>query len=207
MVQWKTSLVIKALFWPIFFAVLMIIVYVSEMKGYYHGLILGIYPREAKFLYTLFTSPLSHGDMSHLGGNLFAFIPLAFFLFFLYQKHGLKTFFILWLLSGFLVWIFARPVIHIGASGLIYAMQSFMLMAGVIKRRADMMAVAGLCVILFGTGFYFGMLPLQSGVSWESHLLGFISGIICAFALKNWGPKSKKRKKHESSEDEYAIFE
>ncbi len=207
MVQWKSSTALKSLFWPITLAFLMVIVFISEQLHLYNQIILGIYPRNVKYLYGIITAPFSHGDVSHILGNLFAFIPLSFFLFYLYKKDAGKILTVLWLLTGFLVWIFGRSVIHIGASGLVYGLQGFLLISGFLKWRADMMAIAALCIILFGTGFYFGMLPFQEGVSWESHLMGFIAGIILSFVFINDGPARKRKILQSLEEDEYAQFD
>lgn len=207
MVQWFDKNSIKAIYYPAFFSALMVMFFTLDKLHVISDMSFVLFPRSPKYLYGIITSPFGHGDFMHLFGNLFAFLPLSYLLFFLYKKDAKLIFASLWLLTGFLVWIFARPVFHIGASGVVYAIQAFILFSGFLKGRADMMAIAALCIILFGTGFYFGMLPVQEGISWESHLLGFISGTVLAFVFLKKGPKNKRKSKAELQEDLYQQFD
>lgn len=46
-------------------------------------------------------------------------------------------------------------------------------------------------VFLYG-GMVWGILPIIKGVSWESHLLGSLAGIITAYNFRKEGPQAKK---------------
>jgi len=200
----KSSL--KALYYPALLSMLMIVSFILDKLKVLSDMNFVLFPRNPKYLYGIITSPFGHGDFMHLFGNLFAFLPLSYLLFYLYKRDAKLILASLWILTGFLVWVFARPVFHIGASGVVYALQAFILLSGFLKGRADMMAIAGLCIILFGTGFYFGMLPVQEEISWESHLMGFVSGIFLAFVFLKKGPKNKRKAKREI-EDFYSQFD
>jgi|GEM_PF-2276630 membrane associated rhomboid family serine protease len=198
---------LKPLFYPALLSALMILFFILVRINVLSDISFVLFPRSPKYIYGIITSPFGHGDFMHLFGNLFAFLPLSYLLFYLYKKDAKLVFVSLWIVTGFLVWVFARPVFHIGASGVVYALQAFILCSGILKGRADMMAIAGLCIILFGTGFYFGMLPVQEGISWESHLLGFLAGIGLSFVFLNKGPKNKRKSKRAEHHDLYHQFD
>jgi len=40
-------------------------------------------------------------------------------------------------------------------------------------------------VTILYSGYFLGILPNQEGISWESHLIGGIVGILVAFLFKN----------------------
>jgi membrane associated rhomboid family serine protease len=87
------------------------------------------------------------------------------------------------LLGGALVWLFARPGDHIGASGWIFGLWSLVIALAWFDRSPRNIAIA-LAVVFFYGGMVFGVLPTQ-GVSFESHLFGAIAGVFAAFTLSN----------------------
>ena len=80
------------------------------------------------------------------------------------------------LLSGALVWIFAREAYHVGASGLVFGYFGVILARAVIERSITATAIAIITVMAYG-GLLWGILPLRSYVSFESHLFGLIAGV------------------------------
>jgi membrane associated rhomboid family serine protease len=83
------------------------------------------------------------------------------------------------LLSGVLVWLFARGVLHVGASGLVFGYFGALLARAYFERGFISIAVACLTMILYG-GILWGLLPLRSYISFEGHLFGLIAGIAVA---------------------------
>ncbi len=88
------------------------------------------------------------------------------------------------LLGGGLLWCFGRSsAIHVGASGLIYSMIAFLIIAGLLEKRFVSLAIAILVGFLYGTTLIFGIIPaFQGRVSWDGHLFGAIAGIMVAYA-------------------------
>lgn len=80
------------------------------------------------------------------------------------------------------MWFFGRSANHIGMSGVIYGLFGYLLVAGFISREFKLFMISGLVAFMYG-GLIFGVLPTMPGVSFESHLFGFIIGIIMAFIL------------------------
>ena len=89
-----------------------------------------------------------------------------------------------------MVWLFARPVYHIGASGIIYGLLGFLFFSGIFKRDNRSIALSLLITFIYG-GLIWGILPGMKGISWESHLFGGISGIVTAFIFRKEDPYIK----------------
>ncbi len=145
----------------------------------------GIYPRKAEGLTGIIFAPFIHGDFNHLISNSFPFFILSGSLFYFYRDYAFKILFFLCLMTGILIWLLARPVYHIGASGIVYGLASFLIFSGLITRNRALTALSFIIIFLYG-GLLWGMFPGQKGISWESHLFGGISGFLAAlwFARK-----------------------
>ena len=85
-----------------------------------------------------------------------------------------------YLFTNLLVWIFARPSFHIGASGLVYALAFFLIFLGIFRKDGRSLFITIVITLMYG-GIIYGVVPQENGVSWESHLLGAIVGIYFAF--------------------------
>ena len=89
----------------------------------------------------------------------------------------------IYLLTGIAVWVGARSVFHIGASGVVYGLMTFVLGNGLFRRNIKSIVLA-LSVFIFYSGMLVGVLPNQEGISWESHLFGALVGLFVAFFYK-----------------------
>lgn len=89
----------------------------------------------------------------------------------------------IYLLTGLSVWIFGRRVFHIGASGVVYGLVAFVFWMGIFRRSLKSIILALIVTVLY-SGYFFGILPNQEGISWESHLLGGLVGIFTAYWFK-----------------------
>jgi hypothetical protein len=110
---------------------------------------------------------------------------------FFYRKVALPSYIVIQLFTGFAVWIFARPSYHIGASGVVYGLVSFVFWSGVFRRNIKSIVLALIIVVMY-SGYFYGILPNKEGVSWESHLFGGIVGIFTAFLFKNIQEEDEK---------------
>lgn len=143
----------------------------------------GVISRTVYGLKGIITAPLVHGSWTHLISNTIPLLVLMAMTFFFYRKVAARAFWIIYFLTGIFVWLFARQVSHIGASGVVYGLVAFLFWNGIFRRSARSILLS-LAVLLFYSGMFAGVLPDQEGVSWESHLLGSISGVIAAFWFK-----------------------
>lgn len=148
---------------------------------------LGIQPRSFSGLIGIFTAPLIHSDFKHLINNTITIFILIAGLVYFYRDLWYKILSLSWFLSGMMVWIAARPSYHIGCSGIIYAIASFIFFSGVFRKNINLMALSLLVVFLYG-GLVWGVLPIFSQISWEYHLFGGITGAMLAFVYRNQGP-------------------
>jgi len=149
----------------------------------------GIYPLTAKGLPGIVFSPFIHANFTHLFNNSLPFFFLSVALFYFYSEVALKVFTLTFFLTGFLVWIAGREAWHIGASGLVYGLASFLFFSGIIRRYFRLIALSLLIVFLYGS-MVWGMFPdLYKNVSWESHMLGFFSGVLLSVWFRNDGPQ------------------
>jgi membrane associated rhomboid family serine protease len=147
----------------------------------------GLHPRHIDGLIGILAAPFIHGDLNHLASNsLPAFLLMAGIIYF-YRGISYQVLLIIWIATGMSVWLFGRANFHIGASGMVYGMASFMAISGMLRGDNRLLAVSFLTIFLYG-GMVWGVLPLFRHISWESHLCGAITGIVCAVAYRGQGP-------------------
>jgi membrane associated rhomboid family serine protease len=150
---------------------------------------LGIYPLKVEGLSGILLSPFLHYDYKHLLSNSIPVLVLGTGIFYFYSEVALKVTFWIYLLTGFSVWLAGRDAWHIGASGLVYGFASFLFFSGIIRKYFRLVALSLLVVFLYGS-MVWGMIPdFYQNVSWESHMMGFVSGIIMAIWFRNKGPR------------------
>ena len=101
---------------------------------------------------------------------------------------------------GIAVWLFGRPSLHLGASGLVYGLVGYIFVAGVIRRDRRAIAAALLVSFLYGA-LVWGGFPLKVGVSWETHLAGAAIGVALAFAFRARDVPPRKRYSWEDEAD------
>lgn len=149
-----------------------------------------IFPRDFSSIGYIFSAPFLHANLSHFFSNI---ITLAIFAFLVMQFSGkrnnsprtnalrfVKLTLLIIFSTGLLVWIFARPAYHLGASGLLYGYFGYLIFAGWLQKRISLLLLSILVGFLYG-GIIWGVLPTQSYISWESHLFGFLSGLFVAW--------------------------
>ena len=181
----------------IFPAMLLFVLWVIEIieqVGGFHFSWLGVYPRKWEGLVGIITSPLIHSDFSHLTANSVPLLILGSALFYFYRDVAFRVLLLIWLLTGIWVWFGARPAYHIGASGVVYGLSTFIFVSGLIRRHTGLMAMALVVIFLYGS-LIWGIFPEffpEENISWESHLFGIISGVVLAFFFRREGPQRRK---------------
>ena len=143
----------------------------------------GIMSRRIWGLRGIVTGPLVHGSWKHLISNSVPLFVLTFMSLYFYRKVALQAFWLIYFLTGTAVWLFARPVSHIGASGVVYGLVAFLFWNGIFRRSLRSIILAAVVMLLY-SGMFLGVLPDQEGISWESHLLGSLVGIFVAYLFK-----------------------
>ena len=154
----------------------------------------GLYPLQVKGIPGIFTSPFLHADVAHLFANSIPLLILGSFLFYFYRDIAWMILFLTYVITGIWVWVFARGgTEHIGASGVIYGLASFLFFSGMIRRETGLLVITMLVAFLYG-GLIWGVFPQlfpNQPISWESHLMGLLAGLVLALYYRKQGPQRK----------------
>jgi len=197
---------LKAFTNPFIFGCAMWLVYLVQVVTRVDFHELGILPRTAEGLVGILTSPFVHSDLNHITSNTIPFLVVGTVLFYFYNTIAWRVLSMIYLFTGFWVWMAARPNYHIGASGLIYGLVCFMFFSGMIRKDRRLLAISLLVTFLYGS-LVWGILPVDQSVSWESHLFGSAAGIFAAFYFRKEGPEKEKYswELEEETEEETAV--
>ncbi|WP_458627537.1 rhomboid family intramembrane serine protease [Winogradskyella sp. PC D3.3] len=143
----------------------------------------GIRPQKLEGLLGIVTSPFLHGDINHIYNNSIPLFVLSVALFYFYNKIAWKVIGFGILFSGFLTWLIASSGNHIGASGLVYVLVSFMFFKGIFAKHYRLIALSLVVIFLYGSMIWY-VFPIKSGMSWEGHLSGLITGLVFSLIFR-----------------------
>ena len=161
----------------------------------------GVRPRQWAGLPGILLAPLLHGGFGHLIANSLPLLILGTGMLHLYPNSALKVIPAVYLGPGVAVWLFARASVHVGASGLVYGLVSYIFAAGLIRRDKRAIAASLLVCFLYGASVW-GVLPIMPGVSWETHLAAALIGLMLAIALRHLDIPPRKRYAWEDETDD-----
>ncbi|MEO8304544.1 MAG: rhomboid family intramembrane serine protease [Betaproteobacteria bacterium] len=161
---------------------------------------LGVRPREWSGLLGVLVAPLMHGGFEHLLANTPPLVVLGATMLYLYPQSSTRVLPAVYVGPGIAVWLFGRSSLHLGASGLVYGLASYILIAGVIRRDRRAIAASLLVCFMYGT-LVWGVFPIQSGVSWETHLAAAVIGVAMAIALRRLDIPPRRRYTWEDEDD------
>ena len=165
---------------PTFFMVLCWMMFAAERLLDVSFSQYGLMPREISHWFGVFTMPFLHASLSHIFSNSVSFIVLGTMLFYFYPEKALRVFLISYFFTGILTWLIGIGGIHIGASGMIYAFAAYIFTVGARSGNIQNMALSLIVVFLYGS-MVWGLYPQNTGISWEGHLAGAVTGLVCAF--------------------------
>lgn len=152
----------------------------------------GLRPRDFSGLVGVISVPLLHGNIPHLVSNsvpLFVALTASLYL---YPNSSLRALPLIYLGSSLVAWTFARPNIHVGASGFVYGLLAFVFLGGLL--RADLRSIGTSLMIWFVYGsMVWGVLPGGRNYSWELHLAGAGMGVVAAILFRRWDRAPEKR--------------
>lgn len=141
--------------------------------------IFGIVPRALDIgsIVGIFASWTMHDNVPHLLGNTVVLMQILF-LFGLFENNAYRTIVKLIISSGIMTWLFGSPLsIHIGASGLCFAMLGFMIGGAIFARCWGYL----LACLVMGAGFWLtikqGLMP-QQNISFAGHFGGLCAGLF-----------------------------
>lgn len=175
---------------PLYFVLFLWMVYWFEITFQISLNKYGILPRDFVGLRGIIFSPFIHSGVAHLYHNS---IPLFLFLVclgYFYRDLSWKIIFYGMILVGLMTWVIGRKSYHIGASGMIYMLFSFILFSGIFRKYYRLIAVSLTIIFLYGSMVWY-ILPIKEEVSWEGHLSGFVVGLIFAWIFRKQGPQKQ----------------
>ena len=161
---------------PVFFVLFLWIVYWIQIRFDFDFYQNGIYPRDFSGLQGVLFSPFIHENIGHLYNNSIPMLVLLAALQFFYPKQTSTVIAYGILFSGLITWIIGRPNYHIGASGLIYVLVSFIFFKGIQTRYYRLVALSLSVILLYGGMIWYVFPDVDASISWEGHLAGFITG-------------------------------
>lgn len=169
--------------YPIFFVLLIWLVFWFEIRFGFDFNHFGVRPRTITGLRGILFSPFIHSDIKHLFNNTIPLFVLSMALFYFYRRISWQIIILGLLLTGLLTWGIGRPANHIGASGVIYLLASFLFFKGIFSSYYRLIALSLIVVFLYG-GLLWFVVPVDPGISWEGHLSGLLVGLLFAFIYK-----------------------
>jgi len=149
----------------------------------------GIIPRSEVGLRGLLFAPFLHVGFAHLLSNTVPYAVLGFLIAARSVLRFIGVTVTVMLLGGLGVWLFASPdSVHLGASLLVFGYLGYLLTLGATERSLASLAVAAGVLLMYGATLW-GVLPVAPGVSWQSHLFGFMAGGFVAFRHGRRAPR------------------
>lgn len=180
-----TAEVIRLIKFPLLIVAAIFAVKAAEQWFDWSLIYYGIQPREPGTITGIITAPFVHGDWNHLFNNATGLFAMMLLINAFYPRVAVMTYFFTLIVSGILVWFFARGnSYHIGASGVVYGLVSFVFFTGLFRKNPKSVVLALIMIILY-SGLVENLFPNDKKISWESHLSGVIAGFIAAFLFKN----------------------
>ena len=173
---------------PLFFVVFLWFVFWLEIRFDYDFGENGIFPRTLSGLQGVIFSPFIHADMEHLYNNSVPLLILLAALQFFYPDQTAKVVGFGILFSGFITWVIGRSNYHIGASGLIYVLFSFVFCKGIQTKYNRLVALSLAVIVIYG-GMVWYVFPspeitVGKSISWEGHLGGLVTGFLLSLIYK-----------------------
>lgn len=150
---------------------------------------LGVIPRTTVGLRGILFAPFLHGSLSHIVANTIPFLALGWMVMLRDEKHFIPVTIAGMVGSGLLAWLLGAPgSVHIGASGVIFGYLGFLMLSGWYTRSFGSILLSVIVTLVWGS-LVLGMMPTIPGVSWQSHVGGFLGGV---FAARSVSPRSRQ---------------
>ena len=148
-----------------------------------------LHPREVGSLYGVISMHFLHNGLGHLLSNTIPLLILGFFVSAL-NKIRLVTLLIM-VLTGLLVWFFARDGVHVGASGLVMGYWGYLISNAFFHRSFKNISVSVITIFIY-SGAVMTLFDFRDGISFEAHIFGFISGVFSAWLLAERKQKTNR---------------
>ncbi len=171
---------------PITYVIAIWFIYWVEINFNFNFNKYGVFPRTLIGFRGVFLTHFIHSNTSHLFNNSIPLFVLLSSLFYFYRDVAYKVLLFGGICTGFFTWCIARESYHIGASGIVYLLFSFVFFSRIIKKHYRLVALSLIIIFLYGSMIWY-VLPIKDGISWEGHLCGFLVGLYFAIRYRNRG--------------------
>ncbi|KTD82811.1 rhomboid family intramembrane serine protease [Legionella waltersii] len=148
-------------------------------------LLLGIIPRRIIGLRGIVFAPVLHVNFNHIFFNSIPLVVLSNFILINGLNYYLTVTFMITLLSGLSIWLFAKPGLHVGASAIITGYWGF-LVYNIYQHGTVTTIILGVLSLYYFAGLFLGIFPGEKGVSWQGHLFGLLSGLATCYLLETY---------------------
>lgn len=169
---------------PLFFVLFLWVIYWLQIRFDFDFYLNGIFPRSFSGLQGVIFSPFIHSDLSHLYNNSIPLLILLAAIQYFYPKQTIAVLVFGILVSGLLTWLIGRNNYHIGASGLIYVLVTFIFFKGIQTRYYRLVALSLTVIMVYGGMIWYVFPEIDNSISWEGHLSGFIAGLTLSLLYK-----------------------
>ena len=147
-------------------------------------LVLGVIPRTTIGLRGILFAPFLHASLNHIVANSIPFLVLGWMVMLRDQRHFIPVTLAAMVGSGLTAWLLGAPgSVHIGASGVIFGYLGFLILSGWYARNISSILISVVVTVLWG-GLVLGMMPGMPGISWQSHIGGFLGGVLAARSFR-----------------------
>ena len=190
---------------PFLFVLLMWTVFWADVRFHLDLDYFGIYPRTVIGLTGIVCSPFLHGNLEHLYNNSIPLLILIAALRYFYREQSLRIIGYGILISGIITWVIGRESHHIGASGLVYVLVSFIFFKGIMTKYYRLVALSLMVVLVYGSLVWYIFPDVDKSISWEGHLAGLVTGFGFAIGYKT--PEYKKLIRYDWEKPDYNAAE
>jgi membrane associated rhomboid family serine protease len=153
----------------------------------------GLKPRQVDGLWGIVTQPFLHSSYSHLFSNTVPLIGVGWVLLLSGGRVWLFVTAFVVVAGGLATWLVAPSGVVVGASALVFGWMGYLLARAYFSRRLKWILTAVAVLIFFGT-LLGNLLPsVDARVSWQSHLCGFLAGVVVGWLLHPRRPAQQRR--------------
>ncbi len=153
---------------------------------------LGVLPLDPVGLIGILSAPLIHGSLEHLFNNTLALLILGSVFHYGYPVTRVRVLVTVWLLSGILVWLFAREAYHIGASGLTHGIFFYLFVVSIFRKDKRSVGIMMVAFFMYG-GMTMSIFPRAPEISYEYHFFGAVAGVLSALLWHRLDSKPKEK--------------
>jgi membrane associated rhomboid family serine protease len=173
-----------------FLAILWLVELVNAITGRHLTQAGGIVARDFGSLVNILTAPFVHGNIDHLMGNALPLFSLGLIAAIPSPKRFLLMTLVVIVVGGLGIWLTSPAgTVTIGASGVVFGYFSYLLMRGLVDRRAADVLVSIGIGIAYGSYMWSAVGIGVTGVSWQGHVSGLVGGAVAALVVRT--PRKK----------------